>query len=175
MEPLVSFGNRLQSEGVKGTQVIVTEFPSSGTFYDVFSRDLNTVVVGSSLALASRLITIVCIRSALVSGLHAADATTPGLIILLTAPSSFPSNGETSMTEAWRSSIYHVTVYSPWDWDATMDGKKQRYNLVSRSVNNLRKITPDAAYLNEADVYEPNYKVAFWGNKYDELLRIKEK
>ncbi|KAG5638863.1 hypothetical protein H0H81_009416 [Sphagnurus paluster] len=169
MEPLVLFGKRLQSEGVKGVNVIVTEFPSWGTFFDAFTKD-HVAVVGSSLALASRLISkdnfrTVTDRSTLVSGLLAVEAATPGaLIILITAPSSYPTTGQTSVTDAWRTSVYHVTVVSPWNWNATVEEKKGHYSTVSRSIDNLRKITPDAAYLNEADVYEPNYKVG-WNPK----------
>ncbi|KAF5377947.1 hypothetical protein D9615_006755 [Tricholomella constricta] len=179
MEPLVDFGRRLQREGVASAQVIQTEFPSWGTFFDMFTKD-HVAVVGSSLALASRLISkrnfkTPANRSALVSGLLAADAATPGLIILISAPSSFPSTGQTSVTDAWRSSVYHVTVVSAWNWNATVDEKQGHYSAVSRSIDNLRAITADAAYLNEADVYEPNYQVAFWGEHYPELLRIKKK
>ncbi|KAF8074075.1 hypothetical protein FPV67DRAFT_1480629 [Lyophyllum atratum] len=179
MAPLIQFGQRLQSERVEGAATIVTQFPSWGTFFDTFTKE-HVAVVGSSLALASRLISKNNLktsndRSALVSGLLAADAATPGLIILISAPSSFPSNGQTSVTDAWRSSLYHVTVVSTWNWNATVEEKKGHYTAVSRSIDHLRKITPDAAYLNEADVYEPNHEVAFWGNHYDELLRIKKK
>ncbi|KAG6853567.1 hypothetical protein C0991_003237 [Blastosporella zonata] len=179
MEPLVQFGKRLQSEGVKGVQVIVTEFPSWGAFFTTFTKE-HVAVVGSSLALASRLINkqnfeTPSSRSALVSGLLAADEATPGLIILISAPSSFPSTGKTSVTDAWRSSVYHVTVVSPWNWNATVEEKRGHYSAVSTSIDHLRKITPDAAYLNEADVYEPNHEVAFWGDHYTELLRLKEK
>jgi len=133
------------------------------------------------LAIGSRLIPKTLFETkdkqeSLVSGLLAADAATPGLIILISAPSAFPhSPGATSVTEAWRSSLYHVTVVSPWNWNATLEEKKQHYKAVSHSVDNLRRITPDAAYQNEADVYEPNHEVTFWGTNYPELLRIKQK
>ncbi|KAG6876325.1 hypothetical protein C0992_013354 [Termitomyces sp. T32_za158] len=197
MDPLIQFGKKLQSEGVEGAQTLVTEFPSWGTFFDTFSKE-HVAVVGSSLALASRLISKDNFktspnRSALVSALLSADAATPGLIILISAPSSFPSTGKTSVTDAWRSSLYHITVVSQWNWDATIEEKRGHYSAVSKSIDHLRKITPDAAYLvsqcltltrtliidhalkNEADVYEPNHEVAFWGKHYTELLRLKNK
>ncbi|KAJ3489682.1 hypothetical protein NLJ89_g11507 [Agrocybe chaxingu] len=95
--------------------------------------------------------------------------------MLMTAPASVPSSGMTSITEAWHSSLYHVTVIAPWNWNATKEEKRARYADASSAIDNLRRITPDAAYLNEADVYEPNYQVAFWGSHYPELLRIKQK
>ncbi|GLB38750.1 putative oxygen-dependent FAD-linked oxidoreductase family protein [Lyophyllum shimeji] len=179
MAPLIAYGKRLQSEGVQGASTIVTEFPSWGAFFNAFTKD-HVAVVGSSLALASRLISkdnlkTPARRSTFVSALLAADAATPGLIVLITAPSSFPSKGQTSVTDAWRSSLYHVTVVSPWEWNATVAEKKAHYSSVSASIDHLRKITPDAAYLNEADVYEPNHEVAFWGSHHTKLLKIKRK
>jgi hypothetical protein len=71
--------------------------------------------------------------------------------------------------------LYHVTLPSPWNWNATLAEKQSHYDAVSQSVANLRKITPDAAYQvgfkiydyymkltwvyqNEADVHEPNHE-----------------
>ncbi|KAF8964328.1 FAD-binding domain-containing protein [Flammula alnicola] len=179
LSDLIDFGDRLRLAGVVGFKLILTEFPSWGAFFDAFTRD-HVATVGSSLALASRLVSksnfaTLEKRNELVSALVAANAATPGLIILMTAPSSVPSSGMTSVTEAWRSSLYHVTVIAPWNWNTTKAEKKSRYGHVSASIDNLRRITPDAAYLNEADVYEPNHQVAFWGTHYPELLRIKQK
>ena len=36
MAPLIQFGEQLQSNGVAGTQVVITEFPSWGAFFDLF-------------------------------------------------------------------------------------------------------------------------------------------
>ena len=115
-------------------------------------------------------------QDSLVSGLLAADAVTPGLIILISGPSAFQYiPGSTSVTEAWRSSLYHVTVVSTWNWNATLSEKRDHYKIASDAIDHLRKITPDAAYQvrihqviylgdclhlckNEADVYEPNHQ-----------------
>ncbi|KAG5334588.1 hypothetical protein C0989_003317 [Termitomyces sp. Mn162] len=139
MDPLIQFGKRLQSEGEEGASTIVTEFPSWGTFFNAFAKD-HVAVVGSSLALASRLISkdnfkTSSDRSALVSALLAADAATPGLIILISAPSSFPSTGKTSVADAWRSSLYHITVVSPWNWNATIEEKRDHYVAASKIIS----------------------------------------
>ncbi len=40
----------------------------------------------------------------------------------------------------------------------------------------LRAITPGGGtYGNEADVYEPDWERAFWGENYEELVRVKRK
>lgn len=69
------------------------------------------------------------------------------MIILISAPSSYPSDGTTSVTDAWRQSVYHVTVVSAWNWNATEQEKIAHYETASNAIDNLRRITPDAAYL----------------------------
>lgn len=108
--------------------------------------------MGSSLALTSRLIPKANFqngtsRSALTAALLAAEADAPGVIVLATPPVSFPGElGATSVTEAWRDAIYHVTVVSQWNWNATIEEKRGKYTISSNAVSHLRQITPDAAY-----------------------------
>lgn len=69
------------------------------------------------------------------------------MIILLAPPFSYPHQGGTSVTDAWRSSVYHVTAVAPWAWNATVAEKRTAYQSASSAMDNLRRITPDAAYL----------------------------
>ncbi|KAF9072912.1 hypothetical protein BDP27DRAFT_1319624 [Rhodocollybia butyracea] len=179
MKPLVELGKKLQSSQVEGAQIITKTFGSWGKFYEWFAAD-NVAITGISLALVSRLIPKANFATAesqaeLVQGLLDTSLATPRLIILISAPSSFPGDNSTSVTEAWRSSIYHITAVSSWNWDATKEEKKNSYAKASASIDNLRRITPDAAYQNEADVYEPNHEISFWGSNYERLLEIKYK
>ncbi|KAL1723573.1 hypothetical protein EV715DRAFT_191128 [Schizophyllum commune] len=179
MEPLLNFQKQLESEGHNAT-VLLVEAPSWGTFFEAFST-AHVAAVGNSLALASRLINRDNFatsedQGALVEALLAADEATPGLIILATAPTAFPSTGnETSVTPLWRESVYHVTVVSPWEADADIQEKQAHYARASASIDNLREITKQGAYSNEADVNEPNYQTSFWGDNHAELLSIKHK
>ncbi|TFK67439.1 FAD-binding domain-containing protein [Pluteus cervinus] len=180
MKPLLDFAATIQdSATAQDVQVVVTEFPTWKSFFDAFTSD-HVASVGSNLAISSRLIPKSSFstsqsRESLVNALLSANTATPGLIILLTAPASFKPTERTSVTPAWRDSIYHVTAVATWNWNATTEEKKASYRKSSASIDNLRKITPDAAYVNEADVYEPNYQEAFWGDNYAELLQIKNK
>ncbi|KAL1742438.1 hypothetical protein HDZ31DRAFT_43240 [Schizophyllum fasciatum] len=179
MVPLVEFGEQLKAEGVDA-KVILSEAPSWGAFFEAFST-AHVAAVGNSLALASRLINRDNFatsenQGALVDALLAADEMSPGLIILATAPIAFPSTGnDTSVTPLWRESVYHVTLISPWEADADVQEKQAHYDRASASIDNLREITKHGAYSNEADVYEPDYQVSFWGDNHAELLRIKQK
>ncbi|KAJ7441526.1 hypothetical protein B0H11DRAFT_2163146 [Mycena galericulata] len=157
MAPLIDFGLRLQHEGIEGAQLQVTTFLTFLSFFEAFSSK-KVASVGTSIAVASCL--------ALVARLLDTNDAGPGMIILLALP---------VVTDAWRSSVYHVTTVASWEWNATATEKRAAYHSASSAIDNLRRITPDAAYLNEADVYEPNHEVSFWGSHYEELLRIKQK
>ncbi|KDQ50497.1 hypothetical protein JAAARDRAFT_63111 [Jaapia argillacea MUCL 33604] len=179
MKPLIEFGEQLVKDGVEGTEFLVGEFPSWGTFYDAIIKDAPADL-GVSLALASRLIPKANFqtsssRSELLDALMESFSLSPGLRFLISPPTSYPGDGTTSVTDAWRDSIYHITLVSLWNWNATVAEKKSKYELSSKAIQPLRDITPDAAYVNEADVYEPNHEVAFWGTHYPELLKLKKK
>ncbi|KAJ7915363.1 hypothetical protein B0H13DRAFT_406619 [Mycena leptocephala] len=179
MAPLIDFGHRLQQGGISGAQIVVTTFPTFLSFFNAFTLE-HVASVGSSIAIASRLVPKTSFqtaenRAALVAALQVTNDAGPGMIILLVAPTSHVYQGGTSVTDAWRSSVYHVTAVSSWAWNATAPEKRAAYQSASNAMDNLRRITHDAAYLNEADVYEPNHEVSFWGSNYQELLGIKRK
>ena len=83
----------------------------------------------------------------MISMLTAANEMSPSLIILITPPSSFPGDGMTSVTDAWRMLIFHITVITQWNWNATKLEKKCQYTLASIAIDHLRVILPDAAYI----------------------------
>ncbi|KAJ6468927.1 hypothetical protein C8R45DRAFT_435986 [Mycena sanguinolenta] len=179
MAPLIHFGQKLQDEGVPGVETLVTTFPSFLAFFNTFTAE-HVAGVGANIAIASRLVektsfTTSSKRATLVDALLATNDAGPGMIILLAPPVSYAYGGGTSVTDAWRSSLYHVTAIASWAWNATEAEKRASYQSASAAIDNLRKITPDAAYQNEADVHEPNHAVSFWGSHYQELLRIKRK
>ncbi|KAI0263997.1 hypothetical protein BC834DRAFT_885007 [Gloeopeniophorella convolvens] len=179
MRPLIDFGKQLQAAGVPGAAVNVLEFPSWGTFFNTFA-DTNSADIGMNLALASRLVphanfANATAREELLGALLTAHARAPGLRFLVSPPTSFPGDGSTSVTPAWRDSVYHITLVQTWGWNATIEEKRAEYRKASNAIQPLRDITPDATYSNEADVYEPNHEVAFWGEHYPKLLEIKHK
>ncbi|KAJ7609588.1 hypothetical protein DFH06DRAFT_1376205, partial [Mycena polygramma] len=177
--PLIAFAERMQDEGIAGAQTVVTTFPSFLAFFNTFTLE-HVAMVGTNVAIASRLIDRTNFetpenRTALVAALQKTNDAGPGMIILLAPPASYVYQGGTSVTDAWRTSIYHVTAVTSWAWNATAAQKQAAYKSASDAIDPLRRITPDAAYLNEADVYEPNHEVSFWGSHYPELLQIKRK
>ncbi|KAA1474685.1 FAD-binding domain-containing protein [Dentipellis sp. KUC8613] len=179
MAPLIQFGERLLADGVPGTQLLVLQFPTFGSFFNTFAVS-QAASSGLNLALASRLIpranfASASARSELVTALMNAHSTASSLRLLIGPPSSFPGDGTTSINPAWRDSIYHVTLIETWAWNSTLADKQKQFSDTSKAIDFLRKITPDAAYLNESDVHEPNFEVSFWGDNYEKLLAIKRK
>lgn len=179
MKPIAQLGERLKAQGATNVSLVQAQFDSWLQWYSVFSK-ANKAMSGVSLPLASRLINKGSFkteesREALLEALVAAYHVTPRMILLATAPASFAGDGQTSVTEAWRDSIYHITAVSSWQWNATKVDKLAGYKRVSQSIDNLRKITPDAAYSNECDVYEPNHEETLWGSNYRKLLAVKRK
>ncbi|KAK1236221.1 hypothetical protein PQX77_000542 [Marasmius sp. AFHP31] len=178
MTPLMNFGKQVRRD-VPGAVATMMEFPSWAKYFQWFANQ-NVAAAGKSLALGSRLINKESLeseekQSALVSALLDASKVTPRLIMHSSAPFSHAGDGATSVNEAWRSSVYHITVISTWNWNATTEDKRRAYKAVTRSMDFLRDLTPDAAYLNEADVYEENHEETFWGSNYERLLEIKKK
>lgn len=106
---------------------------------------------GINLALASRLIPKVNLadpmsRQSLLNALLEAESLTPGVRLLGVTPINYKGDGGTSITDAWRDSIYHVTLVAPWNYNSTLSLRQAQYSLASQSISLLRKLTPDAAY-----------------------------
>ncbi|KAJ7612040.1 FAD-binding domain-containing protein [Mycena polygramma] len=188
MAPLLAFAEGLQKEGVEGAMGMAMEFPSFLPFWTAFMTEEGGAAVGYSVSLTSRLVPRTSFatesaRSELLTALMAASdlpaPDAPLLIIQITAPTAVHAAdlapGRTSVTPAWRDAVYHVTSMGMWNWNATQEDVKGMYARTSRLMDNVRAVTPEGAYLNEADVYESNHEAAFWGNHYPELATIKMK
>lgn len=105
-----------------------------------------------NLALASRLIPRASFSSfwrrwTLKSALGSAHELAPGLRFLISPPATFQSvPGTTSVTEAWRDAVYHITLVESWGWNATKADMIDQYETARKAIGYLRDITPDAAY-----------------------------
>ncbi|OBT38737.1 hypothetical protein VE00_10689 [Pseudogymnoascus sp. WSF 3629] len=83
--------------------------------------------------------------------------------------------GSNAVNPAWRSAYVHTVVSSSWD-PLDVTGREKQLDLNTNVYTEaLRKIAPDTgAYINEADVYEPNPQKTFWGANYPRLWLIKK-
>ncbi|KAJ7583508.1 FAD-binding domain-containing protein [Mycena floridula] len=91
-------------------------------------------------------------------------------------PFVYGDNNNTSVTPAWRNSLWHVTLGAQWNFDASVQQVSSIYTDLTESANILRAMTPGSgAYQSEADVYEPDFEESFYGGNYPRLLKIKNK
>ncbi|KAJ7634766.1 FAD-binding domain-containing protein [Roridomyces roridus] len=179
MQPLFAYMESLAPTD-PGVQVFATEIPSYGAFFETFIAN-SGAPVGENAVIASRLIPAANFanetsRASLVDALLQTLAhVTFDLTLIATTPFNVPDDGSTSVTEAWRTSIWHAVAEGGWDGAAPLVNETAAYTGISNAADFLRAITPDAAYQNEADVHEPNHEVSFWGTHYPRLLEIKQK
>lgn len=63
-----------------------------------------------------------------------------------------------------------------WADEASEDEKRRRKFRAVEVSKRLAQIvgTDGGTYLNEANPYEPDWKEAFWGEKYNKLERLKK-
>ncbi|KAL4075613.1 hypothetical protein J3A83DRAFT_4221558 [Scleroderma citrinum] len=101
----------------------------------------------------------------------------PGLMIIFAPPTSYNSTGsDTSVTPAWRNSLWHIVGMYPWNYDANAVDVKQAFGAMHFLTQGLKRIAPNSgAYFNEADVFETDFEKSFWGDNYPRLLEIKQK
>ncbi|KAJ7158393.1 FAD-binding domain-containing protein [Mycena crocata] len=182
MQPLFDYVKSLAPNDT-GVQILSLEMPSYGAFYQAFlaGSGAPTTATVCNAVIASRLIPAANFadaagRAALVDALMQTLAhVTFDLSLIATTPYNVPDDGSTSVTEAWRTAVWHAVAEGGWDGAAPVDEETAAYTGISAAADFLRAITPDGAYQNEADVHEPNHAVSFWGTHYPRLLQIKKK
>ncbi|THH06479.1 hypothetical protein EW145_g4058 [Phellinidium pouzarii] len=128
----------------------------------------TTVPVGLPFAVTSRLIPVANFATSK-SQAELVDAMLPSLtsvplpILFQVTPLWFTASGAdtsgTSVTPAWRNSMWHLTASTSWNFNTTLDERIQIFKNLTANMDILRKATPGGgAYQNEADVYEPDFQ-----------------
>lgn len=87
-----------------------------------------------------------------------------------------PSINQTNaVNPAWRQAVLHALLGATWSQEATaQDIAAANKNLVEM-MQPWRDASPDSgAYLNEADINEPNWQQAFYGSNYAYLYQLKQ-
>lgn len=97
------------------------------------------------------------------------------------AVAGYPSTEVSSgVNPALRNTAMHLVV-STWDKtklaaNSTSSEWLASHGTLKKYMGQLRDLTPDGgAYVNEADVLEPDWQQSFWGEKYHDLLKVKRK
>ena len=84
--------------------------------------------------------------------------------------------GNNAVNPAFRQTLMHATVYAPGPITAqSPQDFLERHQLLDSYMEKIRAVTPGAgAYINEADVLEPDWQQSFFGTNYKRLLEIKK-
>ncbi|KAJ5358569.1 FAD binding domain protein [Penicillium cataractarum] len=81
-----------------------------------------------------------------------------------------------AVNPAWRTAIAHVLMSTPWEFNEPEQMAENRKLMTDLLVPSISKLAPESgAYLNECDFDQPNWKKAFYGKNYNDLLAIKSK
>ena len=77
---------------------------------------------------------------------------------------------------AFRDAVVAMTLGTAFPEGSTPEQVQQFFQVVSSWGQGLRDLTPESGtYLNEADILEPNFTQAFWGENYPRLVRAKRR
>ncbi|KAK9786409.1 putative Isoamyl alcohol oxidase [Seiridium cardinale] len=82
----------------------------------------------------------------------------------------------TSVHTAWYSSIWSLSSGFSIAWNSTFEQRLQSFTNLTTITTNAEKLFPDSgSYVNEANPFTPDWKQAWWGDKYDFLLETEKK
>ncbi|KAJ7270446.1 isoamyl alcohol oxidase [Mycena rebaudengoi] len=161
-----------------GTAVVET-LPSWFEFFDRFIIKVQAAV-GNSRVLGSRLIPKANFqsregRAQLVSHLLRQTAAFGMPYIPVGPPVAFKHEpGATSVSPAWRDTVWHLAASVGWPYNATTEEVRRALSTTHAFVDELRALAPDSgAYMNEAELYETDHEVTYWGPNYARLLAVK--
>ena len=184
MSPILNFAASLGSATIESGIITVPSFYSA---YQTFIAS-GTDKVGVGQALGSRLVPRSLFQSSsgqqqILSAMTQVTSTianpgpymSGGLQILVTTPASYPGDNSSSVTPAWRNSLWHAALGISFSNDADKETIQTAFKGAHAAADVLRQLAPNSgAYQNEADTFEPDPAAAFWGQaNYERLSAIK--
>jgi len=92
--------------------------------------------------------------------------------------SPFGRGSVNAVLPAWRKTLVHVSLTTPWSFEPSKWGDMlEAQDLMTNTIMPaIEAATPGSgAYMNEADFQQPNFKEVFFGDNYNSLLSIKKK
>ena len=164
--------------------LLVPSYPTYTSFLDFHEQTFGKTneLEGTGMRLTSRLIPNDLFvgddnLSKLASALGNASAPPLSLHILMSTPVSVPdTNRTTSVTPAWRSSLWHSFISGSWPVGTSLKDQKTVADTVNYANDILIRLAPNSgAYQNEANIDEPNHEQTFWGDNIGRLKTIKKK
>ena len=101
-------------------------------------------------------------------------------VVHITLKANRPIGGiqNNAVLPAWRHSDVHlITGIQPGNGAKNYPAMvQQQANITNIVLPALQEVAPNSgAYINEADAFDPDWKVNFFGSNYDRLLQIKRR
>jgi len=162
----------------------LTQYSSSQEWHDAIDPAATGDRTGSTFTLASRLVPqSVCgdasARLIAAEAIANVSSYVPVSIYMVTGGAvslQDPSSSLTSVTPAWRTSVWHVVSGVGWAMNATAAQKQEAFTDTTELNSFLRDAFPTSgAYWLEADYNEPSWETSFWGaSNYQRLLTLKQ-
>lgn len=85
-------------------------------------------------------------------------------------------NQTNAVNPAWRNTLLHAMLGATWSQEATPEDIAAANKNLVEMMQPWRDASPGAgAYLNEADINEPDWQQAFYGSNYAYLYQLKQK
>ncbi|KAK0432921.1 FAD binding domain protein [Armillaria borealis] len=109
------------------------------------------------------------IRDIIDNGTGAYDiSVSPGFVV-----SGKPNN---AVLPSWRETQSSLAIYLPWNDTGTFaQYEEQQHTMTNVFMESLKSVSPrSGAYLNEADIFDPDWKNTFYGSNYQKLLHVKD-
>lgn len=84
-------------------------------------------------------------------------------------------NQDNSANPAWRDTLMHCMTPAIWTMSATPELVASASQNLTMSLNPWRAASPGSgAYMNEADINEPDFEQSFYGSYYPRLYQLKQ-
>lgn len=96
---------------------------------------------------------------------------------MLVTPTKYPHITTSALNASWAEAVWSIRIHKLWDqyYHHKPDDNRDNFQIVHETLEPLRKETPNMGVsINEADIWEENHQLAFWGQEnYDKLVQIK--
>lgn len=165
----------------QGGTAVVEDFPSWYPFYEKYVTT-GSVGVGVTHFVGTRLVPKAVFETAAgrkdLMGFFALlldQGQSPYIPVVGPVLYDYPE-GSTSATPAWRSAVWETGVGATWAWNSTLQDRREKIATMKDMTAMFARITPGSgAYANEASPFTEDWREAWWGDNYEELVIIKNK
>ncbi|KDQ07936.1 hypothetical protein BOTBODRAFT_192090 [Botryobasidium botryosum FD-172 SS1] len=176
--PLFEYAQQSAGKVQIGTALAV--FPSQQALFAAYPQDDGQ---GTAAILGSRLFP----RSAFESSAgnkklaeYLADVSASNFIAILHLVGggkvNEPAPDAMGVNPSWRTALEHIVISHAWTSNTSIPDRDEIRKSTTQKTQELAQFVPGlGAYVNEADVNEPEWQKTFWGHNYERLLEIKSR